>query len=106
MNYWAVFSIVLFGYLVYSNRLNNEMNDIKSILVVVYETVEKKFVEIINEINLLKSDMFMMLNYLQNNTLRTWDAITKNNIKITNLDDKVNALLAKSGVVNNVLNVQ
>ncbi|UZE89709.1 GP16 [Parapoynx stagnalis nucleopolyhedrovirus] len=101
MNFWALFSIVLIGYVMYSGHLNDELQEIKSILIVIYETVEKRFTEVIGEIDSLKTDTLKMLNNLQNNTIRTWDAVVKNGKKITNLDDKINALLVKNGVVNN-----
>jgi hypothetical protein len=106
MNFWAVFSIALLGYVLYSGYLNDELQEIKSILIVMYETVEKRFVQVIDEIDSLKTDILVILSNLQNNTLRTWDVVVKNGKKITNLDDKINALLAKNGVVNNALNVQ
>ena len=106
MNFWATFSICLVGYLVYAGHLNNELQEIKSILVVMYESMEKHFSNVLDEIDSLKTDTFMMLSNLQNNTIRTWDAVVKNGKKISNLDEKINVLLTKNGVVNNVLNVQ
>lgn len=34
-----------------------------------------------------------------------WDVVVKNGKKIFNFDEKINVLLIKNGVVNNVLNV-
>ena len=106
MNFWATFSLCLVGYLVYSGHLNNELQEIKAILVIMYESVERGTTKVIDEIESLKMDTFTMLTNLQNNTIRTWDAVVKNGKKITNLDEKINILLAKYGVVNNPLNVQ
>ncbi|AAC59127.1 gp16 [Orgyia pseudotsugata multiple nucleopolyhedrovirus] len=98
MNFWAAFSACLVGYLVYSGRLNGELQEIKSILIIAYEAADKRYRGVIDEIESLKTDTFMMLSNLQNNTIRTWDAVAKNGKKIANLDERVNGLLAKHAV--------
>lgn len=95
MNFWAAFSVCLVGYLVYSGHLNGELLEIKSILIVAYEAAEKRYYSVIDEIESIKTDTFMMLSNLQNNTIRTWDAVVKNGKKISNLDDRINELLSK-----------
>ncbi|AUR45056.1 Gp16 protein [Spilosoma obliqua nucleopolyhedrosis virus] len=95
MNFWAAFSVCLVGYLVYSGHLNGELQEVKSILIVAYESAEKHYSGVIDEIETLKTNTLMMLSNLHNNTVRTWDAVAKNNKKIANLDEKVNGLLSK-----------
>nr|UIX56154.1 GP16 [Hyphantria cunea nucleopolyhedrovirus]UIX56300.1 GP16 [Hyphantria cunea nucleopolyhedrovirus] len=95
MNFWAAFSVCLVGYLIYSGHLNGELQEVKSILVVAYESAEKHYSGVINEIEALKTNTLTMLSNLHNNTVRTWDAVAKNNKKIANLDEKVNGLLSK-----------
>ncbi|ABF50268.1 gp16 [Antheraea pernyi nucleopolyhedrovirus] len=95
MNFWAAFSACLVGYLVYSGRLNNELQEVKSILILAYEAAEGRYNGAINEMELLKADTFVMLSNLQNITMRTWDVIAKNNKKIANLDEKIDGLLLK-----------
>ncbi|QDL57020.1 GP16 [Dione juno nucleopolyhedrovirus] len=88
MNFWAAFSACLVGYLLYSGHLDGELQEIKSVLVVAYHGV-------IDEIESLKTDTFLMLANLHNSTLRIWEAVSKNNKKIANLDEKINGLLSK-----------
>ncbi|AJD09191.1 hypothetical protein [Condylorrhiza vestigialis mutiple nucleopolyhedrovirus] len=95
MNFWATLSVCLVGYMVYSGHLNGELQEVKSILIVAYETAEKHYNGVIDEIESLKTDTFMMLSNLQNNTIRTWDAVAKNGKKIANLDEKINGLLSR-----------
>ncbi|AGR57064.1 GP16 [Choristoneura rosaceana nucleopolyhedrovirus] len=93
MNFWAAFSACLVAYLMYSGHLNGELQEIKSILIVAYEAAEKRYNGVIDEIESLKADTFKMLSNLQNNTMRTWDLVARNNKKIANLDEKINGLL-------------
>lgn len=95
MNIWAAFSVCLVGYLVYSGHLNGELQEVKSILIVAYEATERRYNGIISEIESLKADTFIMLSNLQNNTMRTWDVVAKNNKKIANLDERIDGLLLK-----------
>ncbi|AAB51372.1 gp16 [Choristoneura fumiferana multiple nucleopolyhedrovirus] len=95
MNFWAAFSACLVGYLVYSGHLNGELQEVKSILIVAYEAAERRYNGVINEIESLKTDTFIMLSNLQNNTMRTWDVVAKNNKKIANLDERIDGLLLK-----------
>jgi hypothetical protein len=99
MNFWAIACVCIVGYMVYSGHLHSELQQIKSILVIVYENMERGTTRIIDEIDSLKTDTFIMLTNLQNNTIRTWDAVVKNGKKITNLDDKINMLLIKNGMI-------
>ncbi|USC25965.1 gp16 [Palpita vitrealis nucleopolyhedrovirus] len=98
MNFWATFSICLMCYLMYAGHLNNELQEIKSILIIVYESMEKHFSNVFVEIEFLKVNTLAMLDNLQNTTLQTWDAVIKNGKKISNLDEKINVLLTKNGV--------
>ncbi|AAK85679.1 GP16 [Epiphyas postvittana nucleopolyhedrovirus] len=95
MNFWATFSVCLVGYLVYSGHLNSELQEVKSILIVAFEAAEKQYNGMVEEVESLKTDTFVMLSSLQNNTIRTWDAIARNGKKISNLDEKINGLLAR-----------
>ncbi|ANF29672.1 gp16 [Catopsilia pomona nucleopolyhedrovirus] len=104
MNVWATFSIVLIGYLVYFGHLNNELQEIKSILMLVYNAIDENFANVLQEIVHLKTDTLTMLDNLQNTTVRTWNVVVENGKKITSLDEKINVLLVKNGVdYNNVL---
>ncbi|AOT85494.1 gp16 [Cyclophragma undans nucleopolyhedrovirus] len=94
MNFWAVFSVTLVVYLMYFGYFSNEMQQIKSISIVTYESLESKLESIIDKID----PAITMFANLHNGTVKIWDAILNNGKKIDNLDEKVNMLFSNNKI--------
>nr|AFS51900.1 DekiORF22 [Dendrolimus kikuchii nucleopolyhedrovirus] len=94
MNFWAIFSVTLVVCLVHFGYFNNELQQIKSISIITYESLESKLEALIDKID----PAFAMFVNLHNSTVKIWDAILNNGKKIDNLDERVNILFANNKI--------
>ncbi|AYN44968.1 gp16 [Alphabaculovirus alterspexiguae] len=95
MNYSAVALILLTTYLWYANSLQNEFQVIKKFLIIIYETMESKFDQIINLLNEYHENVLTGLDKIQNMTKHSIDLILINSNKIDVINNKIDSLVNK-----------